>query len=127
MNIISIKKSKSQELKCKNLNTKQSFKSQDKNAIDEGVDDDGNSKFIENMVKVIEVIAGQKTYTNKMWKEITTFKLKQNLEICVKVTLPEEAMWNLVEKIKICYFTLCWWFQTHNPKNFDGRGNYSLW
>jgi large subunit ribosomal protein L5 len=65
----------------------------DKIVINAGVGDGAsNSKFVESMINEIQLITGQKPIKTKSKKAIATFKLRQNQEIGVKVTLRKEKM-----------------------------------
>ena len=99
----------------------------DKIVINAGVGDGAsNSKFVESMINEIQLITGQKPIKTKSKKAIATFKLRQNQEIGVKVTLRKEKMWNFIEKLKNVALPRVRDFKGLNPKSFDGRGNYTL-
>lgn len=65
----------------------------DKIVINAGVGDGAsNPKFVESMINEIQLITSQKPIKTKSKKAIATFKLRQNQEIGVKVTLRKEKM-----------------------------------
>lgn len=99
----------------------------DKIVINAGVGDATNdAKMIESMVNEITLITGQKPIKTKSKKAIATFKLRQDQEIGVKVTLRKENMWNFVEKLINIALPRVRDFKGLSHNSFDGHGNYTL-
>ncbi|HRY82655.1 MAG TPA: 50S ribosomal protein L5 [Candidatus Moranbacteria bacterium] len=58
-----------------------------------------DSNQIEDIAKSISTITGQKPLSTKSKKSIAGFKIREGLEVGMKVTLRGERMWNFVEKL----------------------------
>lgn len=85
-----------------------------------------DSKTIEASATELAQITGQAPRRNRARKSIATFKLRQGLEIGLKVTLRGERMYHFMYKlINVCLPKIRD-FKGINPNSFDGRGNYSL-
>lgn len=86
----------------------------------------GDSKIIEQGMKELMVITGQKPIATKSKKSIATFKVRENQAIGVKVTLRKENMWNFLEKLITIAIPRIRDFRGLNTKSFDGRGSYTM-
>lgn len=99
----------------------------DKIVLNMGVGDaKENAKAIENSVKVLETISGQKPVVVKARKSVANFKLRQGMPIGVKVTLRGERMYDFFDKLVSIALPRTRDFRGINPNSFDGRGNYAL-
>ena len=58
-----------------------------------------NSKVIEDIVKEVGQIAGQRPVVTRARKSISNFKLRENMPIGVKVTLRGEKMYYFLDKL----------------------------
>ena len=85
-----------------------------------------NSKLIENGIKDLTIIAGQKPIVNRARKSIATFKVRKGMPVGVSVTLRGKRMWDFLAKLLHIELPTIKDFHGHSPKAFDGRGNYSL-
>ncbi|MDO5015917.1 MAG: 50S ribosomal protein L5 [Eubacteriales bacterium] len=85
-----------------------------------------NAKAIENSVKVLETISGQKPIVVKARKSVANFKLRQGMPIGIKVTLRGERMYDFMDKLVSIALPRTRDFRGINPNSFDGRGNYAL-
>ncbi|KAF1857237.1 hypothetical protein Lal_00015516 [Lupinus albus] len=85
-----------------------------------------NSKAIENGVKELQTITGQKPVINRARKSIATFKLRKGMPVGASVTLRGKRMWNFLAKLIHVSLPRIRDFRGISPKSFDGRGNYSL-
>ncbi len=85
-----------------------------------------NKSAIDEVVEILTLISGQKPVVNKSTKAISAFKLRENMEIGVSVTLRGDIMWEFFDKLINIVFPRTRDFRGVNPKAFDGRGNYSL-
>lgn len=83
-------------------------------------------KLLDNSVRDMEIIAGQKPVVTSAKKAISNFRLRQGVEIGCKVTLRGERMYHFLDKLITVVFPRLRDFQGLNPKSFDGRGNYAL-
>ena len=84
-----------------------------------------NSSAIEEVVEIIELITGQKAVVSKSKKAVSTFKLREGMDIGVYTTLRGEKMWEFFDKLVNVVFPRTKDFRGVSYKAFDGSGNYS--
>ena len=85
-----------------------------------------DSKILDNAVKELSMITGQKPVITRARKSISNFKLRKGMAIGCKVTLRGQRMYNFVEKLVRATLPRIRDFNGLSPKGFDGRGNYNL-
>ncbi len=85
-----------------------------------------NSKLLEDSVKELTQIAGQKPVITKAKKSIATFKLREGMAIGTKVTLRGERMYEFLDKLFNISLPRVRDFRGVSKTAFDGRGNYTL-
>ncbi len=85
-----------------------------------------NAKALENAVRDLEIITGQKAVTTKAKKSIAGFKIREGMEIGCKVTLRNQKMYDFVERLVSAALPRVRDFKGLSPNSFDGRGNYSM-
>ena len=85
-----------------------------------------NSKAIENAVRDLSIISGQKPIVTKAKKSIAAFKLRAGMPIGCKVTLRGERMYSFVNRLINLSLPRVRDFRGVSSKSFDGRGNYTL-
>ena len=85
-----------------------------------------NPKVIDAAVADLAAITGQKPVVTKAKKSIANFKLRQGMNIGVKVTLRGEKMYEFIDRLFNVALPRVRDFRGINPNAFDGRGNYSL-
>ena len=85
-----------------------------------------NPKAIESAVKELETITGQHPIVTKARKSIANFKLREGMNVGVKVTLRGEKMYDFLDKLISVSLPRVRDFQGISNKAFDGRGNYTL-
>ena len=85
-----------------------------------------NPKALENAIRDMETITGQKAVVTKAKKAIATFKIRQGMSIGCKVTLRGERMYTFLDKLISVALPRVRDFRGINPNSFDGRGNYSM-
>ncbi|HEY5123363.1 MAG TPA: 50S ribosomal protein L5 [Ignavibacteria bacterium] len=83
-------------------------------------------KLIESTVKDIEAIAGQKPAVVKAKKSVSNFKLREGMNIGVRVTLRNARMYEFLDRLVNVSIPRIRDFRGLPDKSFDGRGNYSL-
>lgn len=83
-------------------------------------------KIIENTVKELEAITGQKPVVVKSRKSVSNFKLREGMSIGVKVTLRNARMYEFLDRFVNVTIPRIRDFRGLSDKSFDGRGNYSL-
>ena len=99
----------------------------DKIVVNIGVGDaTGNSKLIDDSVKELQQITGQKPVVTKAKKSIATFKLREGMPIGCKVTLRGERMYEFYDKLVSITLPRTRDFRGVSKNAFDGRGNYTL-
>ena len=86
----------------------------------------GDKKQIENAVRDLETLAGQKAVVTLARKSIAGFKIRDGWPIGCKVTLRAERMWEFMDRLVDVALPRVRDFRGINPKSFDGRGNYSM-
>jgi large subunit ribosomal protein L5 len=74
----------------------------------------------------LALIAGQKPIVTRARKAISTFKVRENMPIGVKVTLRKTRMYEFLDRLVTVALPRVRDFRGLNPKSFDGRGNYAL-
>ena len=85
-----------------------------------------NPKAIESAVKELETITGQHPIVTKARKSIANFKLREGMNVGVKVTLRGEKMYDFLDKFMNISLPRVRDFRGISSKSFDGRGNYNL-
>ena len=85
-----------------------------------------NAKILDNVVRDLAQITGQKPVITKARKSIANFKLRENMPIGAKVTLRGEKMWEFLDRLFNVALPRVRDFQGISPNAFDGRGNYPL-
>ncbi len=85
-----------------------------------------NVKVLENAVKDMEQITGQKAVITKAKKSVANFKIREGLAIGCKTTLRGEKMYEFMDRLINLSLPRVRDFRGVNPNAFDGRGNYSL-
>jgi large subunit ribosomal protein L5 len=85
-----------------------------------------DSKLLEEAVKELETITGQKASIRKAKKAISNFKLREGLPIGAMVTLRREKMYEFLDRLVNIALPRVRDFRGLSDKSFDGRGNYTL-
>lgn len=85
-----------------------------------------DNKVIENAVRELTVITGQKPVVTKAKKSVSNFKLRQGMPIGAKVTLRGERMYFFLDKLINVTLPRVRDFRGISKDAFDGRGNYTL-
>ena len=85
-----------------------------------------NAKVLENAVRDMETIAGQKAVITKAKTSIANFKLREGMSIGCKVTLRGEKMYEFADRLINLALPRVRDFRGVNPNAFDGRGNYAI-
>ena len=85
-----------------------------------------NPKDLENAIKDLEQITGQKPITTKSKKAIAAFKLRAGVPIGCKVTSRQGKMYDFANKLFNVALPRVRDFRGIPADSFDGRGNYSM-
>ena len=99
----------------------------DKIVINMGVGEaKDNAKVLENAVKDMETITGQKAVLTKAKNSVANFKIREGMAIGCKTTLRGEKMYEFLDRLVNLALPRVRDFRGVNPNGFDGRGNYAL-
>jgi large subunit ribosomal protein L5 len=85
-----------------------------------------DQKILEEAVKELETITGQKASIRKARKSISNFKLREGVNIGAMVTLRRERMYEFLDRLINIALPRVRDFRGLSDKSFDGRGNYTL-
>ncbi len=85
-----------------------------------------DSKILEEAVKDLETITGQKAVVTIARKSISNFKLREGMKIGAKVTLRQATMYEFLDRLVSIALPRVRDFRGISDKSFDGRGNYTL-
>ncbi len=81
---------------------------------------------VDEVVESIKIITGQVPVLTKAKQSISGFKVREGMEVGVKVTLRGVRMWDFIEKLVNTAIPRIKDFQGLNAKNVDERGNLNL-
>lgn len=84
-----------------------------------------DKKLVENAVKEMTMIAGQKAYATISKKDVSNFKLRKGMPVGAKVTLRSDRMYEFLERFLRISLPRTRDFRGVKTK-FDGRGNYNV-
>ena len=87
---------------------------------------DKDPKHLDNSVRDMTLISGQKPIVTVAKKAVSNFKVREGMKIGCKVTLRGNRMWHFYDKLVTVVLPRIRDFQGLSPKSFDGRGNYAL-
>ncbi len=85
-----------------------------------------NPKALENAMRDMGVISGQKPVSTTATKSVAAFKLREGMKIGCKVTLRGEKMYDFLDKLISISLPRVRDFRGINPNSFDGHGNYAM-
>ncbi len=85
-----------------------------------------NAKAIDAIMNDLSAITGQKPQVCKAKKSVANFKLREGMNIGVKVTLRGERMYEFLDRLFNVALPRVRAFRGINPNSFDGRGNYNM-
>jgi large subunit ribosomal protein L5 len=83
-------------------------------------------KIIDNAVRDLTAITGQKPVVTKARISVAGFKVRENWPVGCKVTLRRERMWEFLDRLVNIALPRIRDFRGVNPRSFDGQGNYSM-
>lgn len=85
-----------------------------------------DKKVLENAVKDLAAISGQKPVVTKARKSIAGFKIREGYPIGCKVTLRGPRAYEFLDRLISIALPRVRDFRGVGGKGFDGRGNYNL-
>ncbi|PKN40252.1 MAG: 50S ribosomal protein L5 [Deltaproteobacteria bacterium HGW-Deltaproteobacteria-18] len=85
-----------------------------------------NNKIIQDSVRDLSLIAGQRAVVTRAKKSIAAFKLREGMPVGCRVSLRGDRMWAFLEKLLTIALPRVRDFRGVPDRGFDGRGNYTL-
>ena len=85
-----------------------------------------NPKALDEAVRDLTTITGQRPVVTKAKKSIANFKLREGRAIGTKVTLRGDRMWAFLDRLINVALPRVRDFRGISSESFDGRGNYTL-
>ncbi len=85
-----------------------------------------NAKSVQLVEKELSMIAGQKPVLTKAKKSVANFKVRQGMNVGIKVTLRNDRMYQFFDKFVSIALPRVRDFKGVPDKSFDGRGNYAM-
>lgn len=85
-----------------------------------------NPKALDEAVRDLTTITGQRPVVTKAKKSIANFKLREGRIIGTKVTLRGDRMWAFLDRLINVALPRVRDFRGISADSFDGRGNYTL-
>ena len=85
-----------------------------------------NAKSVQQVQQELTQIAGQKPVLTTAKKSVANFKVRQGMNVGIKVTLRGERMYEFFDKLVSIALPRVRDFKGVPTKSFDGRGNYAM-
>ena len=85
-----------------------------------------NKNILKNSVEEFRAITGQKPIITKSKKAIATFKIREDMELGLTVSLRSEKMYTFLTKLIFFTFAQIRDFRGLSVRSFDKAGNYTL-
>ncbi|HHV31404.1 50S ribosomal protein L5 [Caproiciproducens sp. LBM24188] len=85
-----------------------------------------NSKVIDAVTNDLAAITGQKPAVCKAKKSVANFKIREGMNIGVKVTLRGDRMYEFLDRLFNIALPRVRDFRGIDANSFDGRGNYNM-
>jgi large subunit ribosomal protein L5 len=85
-----------------------------------------NAKALDNAVRDLAEISGQKPVVTRAKKSIAAFRLRAGMQVGVTVTLRGERMYDFMDRLINAALPRIRDFHGVSTRSFDGRGNYTL-
>ena len=85
-----------------------------------------NAKVLDAASNDLQLITGQRPVITKARKSVANFKIREGMNIGLKVTLRAERMYEFLDRLFSVALPRVRDFRGINPNSFDGRGNYAL-
>ena len=99
----------------------------EKISINMGVGEASQDKGkIEGAVNDLKLISGQHPVITSARKSVAGFKLREGVNVGVKVTLRKQKMYEFLDRLVNIALPRVRDFRGLSKKSFDGKGNYSL-
>ena len=86
----------------------------------------GDKKILQNALRDLEQISGQKAQPTLARRSIAGFKIRDGWPIGAKVTLRQDRMYEFLERLISIAIPRIRDFRGIGAKQFDGRGNFAM-
>ena len=85
-----------------------------------------DNKIIEDAIKELSLIAGQRPAATRAKKAIANFKIRKGSIVGCKVTLRKNIMYEFLDRLIAVVIPRIRDFRGLSPNSFDGQGNYAF-
>ncbi len=85
-----------------------------------------NAKNVQQAQQELTLISGQKPVLTKAKKSVANFKVREGMNVGIKVTLRSDRMYDFFDKLVSIALPRVRDFRGVPSKSFDGRGNYAM-
>lgn len=85
-----------------------------------------NAKSVQQVQQELALIAGQKPILTTAKKSVANFKVREGMNVGIKVTLRGTRMYDFFDKLVSIALPRVRDFKGVPTKSFDGRGNYAM-
>lgn len=85
-----------------------------------------NNKLLDDAVRDLTAIVGQKVVVTKAKTSVANFKLREGQRIGCRVTLRRKRMYEFLDRLISLAIPRIKDFRGVSRRSFDGRGNYSI-
>lgn len=86
----------------------------------------GDAKLLDNAMRDMGIITGQKPAITRCRKSISNFKVRAGARVGCRVTLRGERMFEFLDRLISTALPRVRDFQGLNPNSFDGRGTFAM-
>ena len=85
-----------------------------------------NAKSVQQVRQELALIAGQRPVLTTAKKSVANFKVREGMNVGIKVTLRRDRMYDFFDKLVSIALPRVRDFKGVPSKSFDGRGNYAM-
>ena len=85
-----------------------------------------NSKVVDAIINDLSIITGQKPVVCRAKKSVANFKVREGMNVGLKVTLRQNRMYEFYDKLVTIALPRVRDFRGVSRNAFDGHGNYTL-
>lgn len=85
-----------------------------------------DNKLIDQAAESLTMLTGQKSQRTRARKSVAAFRLREGMEVGVRVTLRGRRMYEFLDRLITLALPRVRDFRGLNPNGFDGHGNYSF-
>jgi len=86
----------------------------------------GDNKIVEDAIKELSLITGQRPSATCAKKAIASFKIRKGSIVGCRVTLRKNIMYEFLDRLIAVAIPRIKDFRGLSPNSFDGRGNYAF-